>query len=149
MTAPLNNLLEGTHMKCATSFICWLFLLTGIAMAQSPAGGGPIILAPKNGETVASPVTIRIGTRAGSVAAADRSADRQGAHPHLVIDAPLPEAGKMIPMDSHHIHLMHGETQKTIPLSVGKHTIQLIEGSMSHVAAADAPHSDPVTFDVK
>ncbi len=55
----------------------------------------------------------------------------------------------MIPMDSHHIHLMHGETQKTIALSAGKHTIQLIEGSVSHVAAADAPHSDPVTFNVK
>ena len=136
-------------MTYTTSFICWLFLLAGIAMAQSPAGGAPIILAPKNGEIVASPVTIRIGTLDGSVAAADRSADRQGAHLHLVIDAPLPEAGKMIPMDSHHIHLMHGETQKTIPLSVGKHTIQLIEGSMSHVVATDAPHSDPVTFDVK
>jgi hypothetical protein len=149
MRVPLNDLLKGIHMKCATSVICWLFLLAGIAMAQSPFGGGPIILAPKNGETVASPVTIRIDPREGSVAAADRSADRQGARLHLVIDAPLPEAGKMIPMDSHHIHLMHGETQKTIPLSAGKHTIQLIEGSMSHVAAADAPHSDPVMFNVK
>jgi hypothetical protein len=44
---------------------------------------------------------------------------------------------------------MHGETQKTLPLSVGEHTIQLIEGSMSHVAAADAPRSEPVTFNVK
>ena len=145
----LNGLLKGIQMKCATSFVCWLFLLTGIAMAQSSGGGVPIILAPKNGETVASPVTIRIGTGEGSITAADRSTDKHGAHLHLVIDAPLPEAGKMIPMDSHHIHLMHGETQKTIPLSVGKHTIQLIEGSMSHVVATDAPHSDPVTFDVK
>jgi len=30
-----------------------------------------------------------------------------------------------------------------------KHTIQLIEGSISHVAAADAPRYDPVTFNVK
>jgi hypothetical protein len=136
-------------MKCATSVICWFFVTAGIAMAQSPVGGVPIILEPKNGDTVASPVTIRIGTSDGSVTAAGGSADRHGAHLHLVIDAPLPEAGRMIPMDAHHIHLMHGETQKAIPLSAGKHTIQLIEGSMSHVAAADAPRSDPVTFNVK
>jgi hypothetical protein len=55
----------------------------------------------------------------------------------------------MIPMDSHHIHLMYGETQKMVPLASGKHTIQLIEGSTSHVAAVDAPRSDPVTFNVK
>jgi len=136
------------HMKCATSAIFWLFLLASIATAQTPAGGIPVILAPKNGETVSSPVTIRIGAE-GGVTMADRSANRQGAHLHIVIDAPLPEAGRMIPMDSHHIHLMHGETQTIISLSAGKHTIQLIEGSMSHVAAVDAPHSDPVTFNVK
>ena len=136
-------------MKFATSAIFWLLLLAGIATAQTPTGGVPVILAPKNGETVASPVTIRVGTSEGSVTTADQSANRQGAHLHIVIDAPLPEAGKMIPMDSHHIHLMHGETQKTIALAAGKHTIQLIEGSMSHVAAVDAPHSDPVTFNVK
>jgi Domain of unknown function (DUF4399) len=135
-------------MKCSTSFICWLFLSAGIALAQSPAGSVPIIIAPQNGETVTNPVTIRIGTREGGDRA-DRSADRQGAHLHLIIDAPLPEAGKMIPMDSHHIHLMHGEIQKTISLSSGKHTIQLIEGSMAHVAAPDAPHSDLVMFNVK
>ena len=69
-------------------------------MAQSTTGGVPIILSPKNGETVASPVTIRIGTSEGILTAANRSADQHGAHLHLVIDAPLPEAGKMIPMDS-------------------------------------------------
>jgi Domain of unknown function (DUF4399) len=149
MSAPwvtLNGLLKGTDMKCTLSFI-WLLLLTGTAMAQSPTGGVPVVLEPKNGETVTSPVTIRI--REASVTTTDRSADQHGAHLHIVIDAPLPEAGKMIPMDAHHIHLMHGETQKTIPLSPGKHTIELIEGSASHVAATDAPHSDPVTFNVK
>jgi len=136
-------------MKYATSFICWFLLLAGIAMAQSTTGGVPIILSPKNGDTVAGPVTIRVGTSEGSPTVANRLADQHGAHLHLVIDAPLPEAGKMIPMDSHHIHLMHGETQKTILLSAGRHTIQLIEGSASHVAAVDAPHSDLVTFTVK
>jgi len=136
-------------MKCATSAICWLFLLASIATAQPPAGGSPVILEPRNGETVSSPVTIRIGTSEGGVTMADRSTNRQGAQLNIVIDAPLPEAGKMIPMDTHHIHLTHGESQKTISLSAGKHTIQLIEGSMSHIAAVDAPHSDPVTFSVK
>jgi hypothetical protein len=143
------GLLKGIHMKYPTVFICWLFVLAGVAMAQSATGGVPTILEPKNGETVTSPVTIRVGRSDGSVTGADRSADSHGAHLHMIIDAPLPVAGKMIPMDSHHIHLMHGETQKTIPLAVGKHTIQLIEGSASHVAAADALRSDPVTFTVK
>ncbi len=70
-------------------------------------------------------------------------------HLHLIIDAPLPSAGARIPMDAKHLHLMHGETSKTIQLSPGQHTIQLIAGSAGHTVRQNAAHSEPVTFTVK
>jgi hypothetical protein len=73
----------------------------------------------------------------------------RGGHLHLIVDARLPRPGAQIPMDSHHIHLMHGETSKTLKLAPGKHTLQLIAGSAGHTVPADAPHSDPVSFEVR
>ena len=125
-----------------------LLALTAAAPAMADAmtdGEAPAILAPAPGATVASPVTVTI--KPGGMAAMPGMA--QGAHLHLIVDAPLPAAGTTIPMDAHHIHLMHGETGTTLTLAPGPHTIQLIEGGMSHGVAADAPHSDPVTFAVK
>jgi hypothetical protein len=136
-------------MKYVAVIICFACFCATVGMAQPVTGDGPVILQPKNGEIVKSPVTIRVGGGGEGSAMPGMSGGERGAHLHLIIDAPLPAVGKMVPMDAHHIHLMHGETQKTIPLKPGPHTIQLIEGSMSHVVGAAAPHSDPVTFEVR
>jgi hypothetical protein len=136
-------------MKYAAAFIWVMFAVPSASMAQSMPGGVPVILQPKDGSTVRSPVTIVIGGGGADSTMSHMMGGQHGAHLHLIIDAPLPAAGKMVPMDAHHIHLMHGETQTTVPLKPGQHTVQLIAGSMSHVVAADAPHSDPVTFEVR
>jgi hypothetical protein len=123
-------------------------LLSGAALAQSP---GPTILQPAPGATVGSPVTIVVApAAAGDMGGMPGMAmSHHAGHLHLIIDSPLPRPGSIIPMDARHIHLMHGETRTTVALPPGPHTIQLIEGSMSHRVADAAPHSDPVTFTVK
>ena len=113
--------------------------------ASADQVAGPVIVQPADGATVTSPVTVEIGMNAGSM----HAGMMPGAHLHLIIDSPLPAAGTTIPMDAKHIHLMHGESTKTLTLSPGTHTLQLIEGTMGHQVTADALHSDKVTIEVK
>jgi hypothetical protein len=72
-----------------------------------------------------------------------------GAHLHLIVDSPLPEAGMTVPMDEKHIHLMHGETKTELNLAPGKHTLQLIVGGEDHVIRAHAPRSKMITITVQ
>jgi hypothetical protein len=126
-------------------------ILFGVALAPAVAEDvkivRPVILSPAQGATVASPVTVtfkHVESRSSGMADITHST-----HLHLIVDGPLPRAGSMIPIDTHHIHLMHGETSTVLALPPGRHTIQLIEGNGGHVVPADAPHSGQVTFQVK
>ncbi len=126
-------------------------MLLGLALAPAAAEEAsiarPVILSPAEGATVASPVTVTF--RLAGPGSSGMAGMAHGAHLHLIVDAPLPPEGSNIPVDARHIHLMHGETATTLTLLPGRHTIQLIEGSMGHVVSAGAPHSDQVTFEVK
>ncbi len=114
-------------------------LLLALALPLA-AYAAPAITAPAAGAVVSSPVTITV---------APDGAMQHGAHWHIVVDADLPAPGAHIPMDAHHMHLMHGATNATINLQPGQHTVQLIAGSAGHTVAANAVHSDPITFTVK
>ena len=122
-------------MRFVPVLVCLVLLPGGLARADTP----PAIVQPQDGATLTGPVKIVItpGTA------------HPGTHLHLIVDAPLPAAGSAVPMDAHHVHLVHGETEKTLTLAPGRHKFQLIEGSMAHGIAADAPHSEPVTVEVK
>ncbi len=146
----------------ATTLLLMLASIPPLAAADSTA---PAILSPVQGAIVSSPVTIKIAP--GSSAAAMPGMDMPGmtmsggtmsggtmssgahGHLHLIIDAPLPGPGTRIPMDKQHLHLMHGETSKTIALPPGQHTVQLIAGTAGHKVPANAEHSDAVIFEVK
>ena len=48
-----------------------------------------------------------------------------------------------LPADDNHIHFGGGQTQTTIDLPTGTHTMQLVLGDMNHI-----PHSPPVASEV-
>jgi hypothetical protein len=134
-------------MRTAAALILLGLALAPVAAAQTAQTARPAILSPTEGATVASPVTVTVKPAdAGSPGMAGMG---PGAHLHLLVDSPLPTAGSTVPMDARHIHLHHGETATTLSLPPGRHTLQLIEGTMGHTVAAGAPHSDLVTFEVK
>jgi hypothetical protein len=51
----------------------------------------------------------------------------------------LPPAGQPVPADARHVHFGGGQTEATIELAPGKHTLQLIMGDKHHM-----PHEPPV-----
>ena len=60
-------------------------------------------------------------------------------HHHLIIDAPTPAPGAPIPDDAQHRHFGGGQTEVTIELEPGMHTLQLVVGDHNHV-----PHDPPI-----
>jgi len=97
------------------------------------------IISPVDGETVASPVTVRFGLRGMGVAPAGVTNPNTGHH-HLLIDvATLPPDNLPLPNDANHRHFGLGQTEVELTLPPGQHTLQLVLGDALHI-----PHQPPV-----
>jgi hypothetical protein len=110
-----------------------------LARTPAPSGANVYIIAPADGETVSSPVTVKFGLRGMGVAPAGVDKPNTGHH-HLLIDTGLPALDRPIPADAKHKHFGGGQTETVIELAPGKHTLQLIMGDMNHI-----PHEPPVS----
>lgn len=116
-------------------------LITGAVFARtpSPEGAQVYIISPTDGMAVNSPVTVKFGLKGMGVAPAGIDKQNTGHH-HLLIDVSDYLAGdKPLPADANHKHFGGGQTEATIELSPGKHTLQLIMGDNNHI-----PHDPPV-----
>jgi hypothetical protein len=70
-------------------------------------------------------------------------------HHHLLIDTDPPAAGTEIPSDRNHLHFGAGETETTIELAPGKHTLQLAMGDEHHVSFDPPVVSKKITITVR
>ena len=114
----------------------------------APTGAAVYFISPENGETLSGPVTVRFGLRGMGVAPAGTQAEGTGHH-HLIVDAPLPPAGQPIPNDAKHLHFGKGQTEATLELAPGKHTLQLLVGDHSHVPHEPVVASEVITITVE
>jgi hypothetical protein len=110
----------------------------------APEGADVYFIEPQDGATLSNPVTIRFGLRGMGVAPAGTEAENTGHH-HLLINAALigEALNESIPSDENHRHFGGGQTEVTLELPPGTHTLQLILGDWSHV-----PHDPPVMSDI-
>ncbi len=119
-------------------------LLAAPALAQetpSAPGAAVYFATLSDGATVTGPVTVVFGLRGMGVAPAGVEAEATGHH-HLFIDRPPfsdADAGQPIPMDDTHRHFGKGQTEVTLELAPGSHTLQLVLADWTHV-----PHVPPV-----
>jgi Domain of unknown function (DUF4399) len=122
------------------------------APAQAPAtptfvrhpsrpGARVYIVSPANGANVPTTFTVRFGLEKMGVAPAGDDKSNSGHH-HLLIDTPLPPMDQPIPFDENHIHFGDGQTEATVTLPTGRHTLQLLLGDANHI-----PHQPPVVSD--
>jgi Domain of unknown function (DUF4399) len=127
-----------------TLILTALLVSGSLVLAQertpSPPGVEVYIISPKNGATVHSPFKVQFGlTKEMGIAPAGIKFDNTGHH-HLLIDtdppadlsAPLPATDKIV-------HFGKGQTETTLTLPPGKHTLQLLLADQSHI-----PHQPPV-----
>lgn len=116
---------------------------SGLAIAgetPAPEGAGVYFINIKNGDTLTNPVTIQFGLKGMGVAPAGTEKENTGHH-HLIINEAIEgdELNEPIPADEKHVHFGAGQTEKTLELPAGTHTLQLVLGDWSHI-----PHNPPV-----
>ena len=112
---------------------------TVLAREPSPAGAEVYIVSPKDGAKVKSPVTVVFGLKGMGVAPAGIKFDNTGHH-HLLVDSDVP-ADLSLPLAANEksLHFGKGQTETSLTLPPGKHTLQLVLADSLHT-----PHDPPV-----
>lgn len=123
------------------------------ALSQSlnqpaPAGAKVYFIEPKNGAEISGPVTVKFGLVGMGVAPAGIEKAGTGHH-HLLIDQKLEDLANGIPADDKHKHFGAGQTETTVTLAPGKHTLQLIVGDQNHIPFKPSVESEVITITVK
>lgn len=104
-----------------------------------PKDASVYIITPRNGSTVKNPITVRFGLKGVGIAPAGVSFPNTGHH-HLLIDTDLPSNLDLpLPVTDNIKHYGKGQTEATIMLPAGQHTLQLVFGDMNHI-----PHNPPL-----
>ena len=134
--------------------IASLCLFAGFAQAGGETPSNPVakvyFVNLSDGDTVQSPVTVVFGLSGMGVAPAGTEADNTGHH-HLLINRPALGEGEDgadellygLPADDNHMHFGGGQTEVTLDLPAGQHTLQLVLGDAGHV-----PHNPPIVSEV-
>jgi len=129
----------------AGSILATAAIFTPAALAgdtPAPAGAKVYFVSPSDGASVSSPVKVVMGLAGMGVAPAGTQKEKTGHH-HLIIDAPTPDSSAGIASDDNHRHFGGGQTETSVELAPGKHTLQLVLGDWKHV-----PHNPPVVSEV-
>ncbi|OUS14304.1 rod shape-determining protein RodA [Gammaproteobacteria bacterium 53_120_T64] len=112
-----------------------------LPISTSPEGARVYIIAPLDGAELANKVTVTFGLQGMGVAPAGTDKANTGHH-HLLVDGKkLPALNK--PLGGEVMHFGGGQTEKTLELSSGQHTLQLVLGNHMHV-----PHNPPLVSEV-
>ncbi len=133
-----------THRLRLVSILAFALATTSTlntpAIAETPAPDGAKVyfISPQNGAEVTNPVSVKFGLSGMGVAPAGVDKPKTGHH-HLLIDVDKVDMENPLPADDNHKHFGGGQTEATITLPPGKHTLQLVLGDQNHV-----PHKPPV-----
>ncbi|MEP3431259.1 MAG: DUF4399 domain-containing protein [Roseibium sp.] len=130
-----------SHIVAALAFgLSTISSATIAGETPAPEGAKVYFINLKNGDTVSSPVLIQFGLDGMGVAPAGTEKKHTGHH-HLIINETLEgeELNESVPADENHVHFGGGQTQTSVELPAGTHTLQLVLGDWSHI-----PHNPPV-----
>lgn len=135
--------------------ILGLLLATPFALAgplprtPAPAGAKVYFISPAANAVVSSPVTVQFGLSGMGVAPAGTVKENTGHH-HLLVDvADLPAMDVPLPNDANHRHFGGGQTEISLELTPGKHTLQLVLGDANHIPHDPPVLSERITIEVK
>jgi hypothetical protein len=120
-----------------------------IARESAPAGAEVYIVSPKDGAKVKSPVAVVFGLKGMGIAPAGIKFDGTGHH-HLLIDSELPaDMSQPLAATEKSVHFGKGQTEASVTLPPGKHTLQLVLGDSLHIPHDPAVVSKKITVNVE
>ena len=121
---------------------------TSSPRTPSRPGSELYFVSPHDGDVVGATTTVRFGLRGMGVTPTSITHANSGHH-HLLIDSPVPPADLPIPADDEHLHFGAGQTETTVTLSPGKHTLQLELADGNHMSFDPPVISKPITITVR
>jgi len=116
-----------------------------IPRQPSPKGAKVMIVFPRDGKTVKGPVRVAFGLKGMGVCPAglvlpDGKPKENTGHHHLLVDTEkLPALGLPLVASKTLLHFGGGQTETTLDLPPGKHTLQLVFADYAHI-----PHNPPL-----
>ncbi len=134
-TTPVTSFAPTVPMKVTVSTPK---LAAGYEKVPAAPGATLYFINLKNGDSVASPVTVQFGLSGMGVAPAGVEKAGTGHH-HLLIDVDSLDVNSPIPNSDSTRHFGLGQTEVTLPMTTGKHTLQLLLADQNHI-----PHHPPV-----
>jgi len=116
----------------------------------APEDARVYFISPQDGDTVESPVHVRMGLQGMGIAPAGVEADNTGHH-HLLVNKPLDEVDldTSLPFSDHKVHFGGGQTEGEIELEPGTHTLQLLFMDYRHISFDPPLVSEPITITVE
>ena len=134
------------------SYMLWLAalaILTSIVLAacgnQQP-DAQVFFTEPQNGAQVKSPFVVKMGAEGVVIEQASKADDQEHLHSgnehsetvhghhHIIVDALLPNLEQPIPSESvQHLHFGKAQTETTLDLEPGTHTLKLLFAKGDHV----------------
>jgi hypothetical protein len=120
------------------------------AETPAPAGATVYFINLKDGDSVTSPFKVQFGLTGMGIAPAGIERPNTGHH-HVFVDTGLAEADAKspIPMNTQHLHFGGGQTETTLMLPAGQHTLQLVLGDWSHIPFVPPIVSPVINITVK
>ena len=116
-------------------------------VGETPEAAASVqIVAPAEGDTVGSPVTLTVSALGVEIAAASDAVEG-AAHFHAFVDQEATAEGEVMPQDTEGIFHFGTETYD-LELEPGEHTVTVVLGDNSHVRLADVLEAT-VTFTVE
>ncbi len=131
-----------------------LLLALGCASAfadQTPASAGATvyIIAPKDGAHIKGPVTVLFGLKGMGVAPAGVKFATTGPHPLLLATVMPADLTQPLPATDAIRHFGKGQTEATLDLPPGKHTLQLLFADYTHTPFTPNVASSKITITVE
>ena len=145
----MNNVIK-TITLLMSGIIYSVSLNASAALERSPsmADARVYIISPVNGEVVPSSFKVQFGLTGMGVAPA--AIDRAGTgHHHLIVNGNIDAIPKDQPIGNQAIHFGGGQTETTLTLPKGEHTLQLLLADQFHVPHNPVIHSEVVRITVK
>ncbi|MCI0750151.1 MAG: DUF4399 domain-containing protein [Nevskiales bacterium] len=130
-----------------------LVSFTGTAQMAPDPGAAPLatpapkearvyFIEPRDGAKLRSPFKVVFGLSGMGIAPAGVVQNNTGHH-HLLIDGPDVDLSRPLPATDRIRHFGGGQTETTLALPPGKHTLQLLLGDAKH-----QPHRPPILSDI-
>ena len=126
-----------------------------VPRTPSPKGAKVMIIFPRNGKTVKGPVRVVFGLKGMGVCPAglvlpDGKPKENTGHHHLLVDTEkLPAMNLPMVASEKLLHFGGGQTEHTLNLPPGKHTLQLVFADFAHIAHNPPVVSSKITITVE